>query len=106
GSRRGRRSPIAGAATQSTSPFRDEGEVRIGVLSDAILPYHHGGKETLQHERAIRLARRGHRVRIHTMHWWPEPEPEIERDGIVLHAIAPTVRTHTAGRRRSTSESV
>jgi len=80
--------------------------VRIAVLSDAILPYHHGGKETLQHERAIRLARRGHRVRIHTMHWWPEPEPEIERDGIVLHAIAPRVRMYTAGGRRSIWESV
>src|SRR6266550_662478 len=90
---------------RSTSTFRDEGAVRIAILSDAILPYHHGGKETLQHERSTRLARRGHTVRIHTMHWWPELEPEIVRDGVALHAIAPKVRMYTAGGRRSIWES-
>ncbi len=80
--------------------------MRIAILSDAILPYHHGGKETLQHERSIRLARRGHAVRIHTMHWWPEREPEIVRDGVALHAIAPRVRMYTADGRRSIWQSV
>lgn len=80
--------------------------MRIAVLSDAILPYHHGGKETLQYERSTRLARRGHVVRIHTMHWWPERETEIVRDGVALHAIAPRVRMYTAEGRRSIWESV
>lgn len=80
--------------------------MRIAVLSDAILPYHHGGKETLQYERSTRLVRRGHAVRIHTMHWWPEREPEIVRDGVALHAIAPRARIYTAEGRRSIWESV
>lgn len=80
--------------------------MRIAILSDAILPYHHGGKETLQYERSTRLHRRGHTVRIHTMHWWPEREPEIVRDGVAVHAIAPRVRMYTAEGRRSIWESV
>ena len=80
--------------------------MRLAFLSDAIAPYHHGGKETLQHERSIRLAQRGHAVRIHTMHWWPERDREIVRDGVVLHGIAPRVRMYTAKGRRSIWESL
>jgi len=35
------------------------------------------------------------------MHWWPEPDGEIVRDGVVLDAIAPRVPMYTAGGRRS-----
>jgi glycosyltransferase involved in cell wall biosynthesis len=80
--------------------------MRLAFLSDAIYPFHHGGKETLQHERAIRLARRGHAVRVHTMHWWPERERETIRDGIVLHAIGPRVPMYTRAARRSVWESL
>jgi L-malate glycosyltransferase len=80
--------------------------VRIAIISDAILPYHHGGKETLQYERSTRLARRRHNVRIHTMHWWPERQREIVREGVAQHAIAPRVRMYTANGRRSIWESV
>jgi glycosyltransferase involved in cell wall biosynthesis len=80
--------------------------MRIAVLSDAIYPYHQGGKETLHFQRALRLARRGHAVRIHTMHWWPEPDGEIVRDGLVLDAIAPRVPMYTAGGRRSIWQTV
>jgi glycosyltransferase involved in cell wall biosynthesis len=75
--------------------------MKIAVLSDAIYPYHQGGKETLHFQRSTRLARRGHAVRIYTMHWWPEPEREIVRDGVVLHAITPRVTMYTARGRRS-----
>ena len=80
--------------------------MRIAILSDAILPYHHGGKETLQYERSTRLAHRRHRVRIHTMHWWPERKREITHEGVAHHAIAPKVRMYTAKGRRSIWESV
>lgn len=80
--------------------------MRLAILSDAIYPYHQGGKETLHHQRSIRLARRGHAVRIHTMHWWPEPASEIVRDGVVLHAITPRVAMYTAGGRRSIWQTV
>lgn len=80
--------------------------MRIAILTDAIYPFHHGGKETLQYERAIRLAQRGHAVRVHTMHWWRERHGEIVRDGLVLDAIAPRVRLYTAKGSRSIWESI
>ena len=80
--------------------------MKLAFLTDAIYPYHHGGKETLQHERAIRLARRGHSVRLHTMHWWREPMPEIVQNGVALHAIAPRVRLYTRQGRRSIWQSL
>lgn len=80
--------------------------MKLAVLCDAIYPYHHGGKETLHHERSVRLAQRGHAVRIHTMHWWPERKSEIVRDGVALHAIAPRVRMYGSNGRRSIWESL
>ncbi|MEH0933933.1 glycosyltransferase family 4 protein [Micromonospora psammae] len=41
-------------------------------MSDAVLPYHAGGKETRHHEVVRRLATSGFDVEIHTMRWWPE----------------------------------
>lgn len=75
--------------------------MRIAVLCDALYPYGQGGRETLHYERSKRLARRGHAVRIHTLHWWPEPQTEIVRDGIVISAITRRRSTYTAKGRRS-----
>ena len=75
--------------------------LRLAILSDAVYPFQRGTEATLQHERAIRLARRGHAVRVHTMHWWPEPKAEIVRDGVALHAISPRVPMYAASGRRS-----
>jgi glycosyltransferase involved in cell wall biosynthesis len=80
--------------------------LRIAIVSDAIYPFHHGGKETLQYERAIRLARRGNAVRVHTMHWWPDRDGSIVREGVVLQAIAPRTAIYTAKGGRSIWESV
>jgi hypothetical protein len=77
--------------------------MRIAILSDAIYPFHHGGKETLQYERAVRLAQRGHAVRVHTMHWWRERHRETVRDGVAFDALAPRVPLYTAKGARSTS---
>ncbi len=80
--------------------------MRIAILSDAILPYHQGGKETIHFERSTRLAQRGHTVDIYTMHWWPERARRIERDGVRLHAIMPRVKLYTRGGRRSIWQAV
>ena len=80
--------------------------MRLAFLSDAVYPFHHGGKETLHYERSVRLARRGHRVRIHTMHWWPERERSIARDGIVFQSVAPRTAIYTAKGGRSIWEAV
>jgi len=80
--------------------------MRLAFLSDAVYPFHHGGKETLHYERSVRLARRGHAIRIHTMHWWPERDRSIARDGIVFQSVAPRTAIYTAKGGRSIWESV
>lgn len=80
--------------------------MRIAVLSDTLFPYRQGGRETLHFQRATRLARRGHAVRLYTMHWWPERERELVRDGVVLRAIAPRLPIYSASGRRSIVQSI
>lgn len=80
--------------------------MRIAILSDAVLPWHRGGKETLHFERSRRLAARGHDVRVFTMHWWPQRERVIVRDGVTFEAICPLVRMYTRAGRRSIWETV
>jgi glycosyltransferase involved in cell wall biosynthesis len=80
--------------------------MKLSFLSDAVYPFHQGGKETLHYERSIRLARRGHGVRIHTMHWWPQRRRSIVRDGIVFQSVAPRTPLYTPQGGRSIWESV
>jgi len=80
--------------------------MRLSFLSDAVYPFHHGGKETLHYERSIRLARRGHAVRILTMHWWLTRNRSIARDGIVFHSVAPRTALYTSKGGRSVWESM
>jgi len=80
--------------------------MRLSFLSDAVYPFHHGGKETLHYERSIRLARRAHDIRILTMHWWPTRNRSIARDGIVFQSVAPRTALYTSKGERSIWESV
>ena len=80
--------------------------MRLAFLSDAVYPFHHGGKETLHYERSVRLARRGHAVRILTMHWWPTRNRSIARDGIVFQSVAPRTALYTSKGGRSVWESM
>jgi len=80
--------------------------MKLAFLSDAVYPFHHGGKETLHYERSTRLAQRGHAVRILTMHWWRERKRSIERDGIVFQSVAPRTPLYTSQGARSVWESV
>src|ERR1700674_212490 len=80
--------------------------MKLSVLSAAFYLYDHGGKETLHYERSIRLARRGHAVRILTMHWWPERHRSTTRDGIVFQSGAPRTALYTSKGGRSIWESV
>jgi glycosyltransferase involved in cell wall biosynthesis len=80
--------------------------MRLSFLSDAVYPFHHGGKETLHYERSIRLARRGHAVRILTMHWWPKRSRSIVRDGIVFQSVAPRTAIYSSKGGRSIWEAV
>ncbi len=80
--------------------------MRLSFLSDAVYPFHHGGKETLHYERSIRLAQRGHKVRILTMHWWGTRARTIARDGIVFQSVAPRASIYTSKGGRSIWQSV
>ncbi|TMD46139.1 MAG: glycosyltransferase family 4 protein [Chloroflexi bacterium] len=80
--------------------------MRLSFLTDAVYPFHHGGKETLHYERSIRLAQRGHMVRILTMHWWGTRARTIARDGIVFQSVAPRTSIYTSKGGRSIWESV
>jgi len=70
------------------------------MVTDAIAPYHRGGKEQRYAEIAPRLTRYAD-VHVYTMHWWPGPRT-IERDGVTYHAIAPLLPLYRHGRRSIT----
>jgi len=72
----------------------------IAMVTDAIAPYHRGGKEQRYAEVAPRLTRYAD-VHVYTMHWWPGPRT-IERDGVTYHAIAPLLPLYRHGRRSIT----
>jgi glycosyltransferase involved in cell wall biosynthesis len=59
----------------------------IAIVSDAIYPYHKGGKEKRIYELSTRLAKMGHEVHVYTMKWWDGPKNRLE-DGVNLHAIS------------------
>jgi glycosyltransferase involved in cell wall biosynthesis len=69
----------------------------IALVTDAIAPYHRGGKEQRYLELSRRLAERAD-VHIYTMKWWSGPR--TRRDGnVTYHAIAPLIPLYSGGRR-------
>lgn len=89
-------------STRSPRPGPDAGDgtgrPRIAVLTDAIYPWHTGGKEMRQHELLGRLAARGFDVDVYTMKWWPEPG-DLVRDGVTYRAICRLVPLYRGPRR-------
>jgi glycosyltransferase involved in cell wall biosynthesis len=75
----------------------------IAMVSDAIYPYHCGGKEIRYHELARRLAEQAE-VHIYTMQWWKGPRERTE-GAITFHAISRLHRLYTKDR-RSVSQAV
>lgn len=75
----------------------------VALVSDAIYPYHLGGKELRYHELTRRLAAQAD-VHVYTMHWWPGP-PVLTDGGVKFHAIS-RWRPLYVGDRRSLSEPV
>ena len=71
--------------------------LRIALVTDAIFPYHHGGKEIRTHELPRRLSRYGE-VHVYTMKWWRGSRVRREGD-VVFHAIAPRLPLYAKGRR-------
>jgi glycosyltransferase involved in cell wall biosynthesis len=70
---------------------------RLALVTDAIFPYHRGGKEIRYHELAARLARRAH-VDVYTMKWWGDDVAPRSR-GVTYRAISPLVPLYARNRR-------
>ena len=69
----------------------------VALVTDAIFPYHRGGKEILYYELSRRLARRAN-VHLYTMRWWDGPRI-LEDEDVTLHAISPLFPLYTHDRR-------
>lgn len=74
------------------------------MVTDAVYPYHLGGKEVRYHQLARGLVRRGVEVHVFTMHWWQGPAHRVD-DGVHYHALCRRHRLYR-GRRRSIAQAV
>lgn len=74
--------------------------MKIGFLYDAVYPWIKGGGEKTLFELACELRDRGHECHFFGMHCWEGP-PDIVRDGLHYHAVAPNIPLYGAvGKRR------
>ena len=69
----------------------------VAMVSDAVLPYHRGGKELRYQELLKRLATQAD-VHMYTMKWWSGPR-ERTQDGVTYHAISRLVPMYVKQRR-------
>lgn len=69
----------------------------VAMVSDAIHPYHRGGKELRYYELTSRLNTRAD-IHVYTMHWWDGPRKYTE-DGVTFHAISRLVPLYVNDRR-------
>src|SRR5271166_4939063 len=70
----------------------------VAVVSDAVHPYHRGGKETRYFELLSRLSE-SLDIRVYTMHWWPESAETTHESGIAYQAICPRLSLYKGPRR-------
>jgi glycosyltransferase involved in cell wall biosynthesis len=75
----------------------------VALVTDAIYPYHRGGKELRYYELAQRLTRYAD-VHVYTMNWWKGPRVRTD-DLVTYHAISPLFPLYKKGR-RSISEAL
>jgi glycosyltransferase involved in cell wall biosynthesis len=69
----------------------------VAMVTDAIAPFHNGGKEQRYRELAPRLLAYAD-VHVYSMHWWDGPRTMVQ-DGVTYHAICPFVPLYAGGRR-------
>ena len=84
------------------SPMTDRQSV-VALVTDAIYPYHRGGKELRYFELARRLTRYAD-VHVYTMKWWKGPRVRLD-DRVTYHGISPLFPLYKKGR-RSISEAL
>jgi glycosyltransferase involved in cell wall biosynthesis len=84
-------------ARHRKSPPRDNQRPVVAMVTDAIFPYHRGGKEIRYHELSRRLAGRAE-IHVYTMHWWDGPRVYTD-EAVTFHAISPLFPMYTKNRR-------
>jgi len=85
-----------GAIAPAGTVSRDRRPV-IAMVTDAIYPYHCGGKELRYHELASRLAEKAD-VHVYTMNWWAGSR--TRHDGkVTYHALCRPWPLYSGGRR-------
>ncbi len=70
----------------------------LAFVSDAVMPFHQGGKEKRLYEIARRMVSDDCEVRIYTMQWWEGPKIKVV-DGIRYHALCGHRPMYVNGRR-------
>lgn len=75
----------------------------VALVTDAIYPYHRGGKELRYFELSRRLTRYAD-VHVYTMNWWKGPRVRAD-EMVTYHAISPLFPLYSKGR-RSISEAL
>jgi glycosyltransferase involved in cell wall biosynthesis len=69
----------------------------IAMVTDAIAPYHWGGKEQRYRALAPRLTSYAE-MHVYTMHWWDGPRT-MTQDNVTYHAICPRLALYKDGHR-------
>jgi len=75
----------------------------VALVTDAVFPWHRGGKEMRYHEVARRLAEHAD-VHVYTMNWWRGAGERRDGD-VTFHAISPLLPLYS-GERRSVRQAV
>jgi glycosyltransferase involved in cell wall biosynthesis len=89
---------VAGnSLARQNNTMRDGRPPVIALVSDAIFPYHYGGKEIRYQELSRRLAARAE-VHLYTMRWWDGPRVRKD-DAITFHAISRLLPMYCQNRR-------
>ncbi len=86
------------ANVKEKKALHDESVRRIAFVSDAVLPYHNGGKERRLYELAKRLVSDSCEVHVYTMKWWDGPRV-VQHEGVQYHALCKQYPMYTRGRR-------
>jgi len=82
------------------SPMTDRRQPVVALVTDAIYPYHRGGKELRYFELSRRLTRYAD-VHVYTMNWWKGPRVRAD-EMVTYHAISPLFPLYSKGRRSIT----
>jgi glycosyltransferase involved in cell wall biosynthesis len=70
----------------------------VAVVTDAIHPYHRGGKE-IRYSQLLPRLQESLDIRVYTMHWWPERSTKRTEQGVECQAICPLFSLYHKARR-------